>query len=382
MMSKYIAVFVITFLLMPRVDAQEVDSLDIMIGQMVMVGLNDFDQKENRESTLKLIESGKIGGIILFEKDLKQKNTKSELAKLILTLQKGAEIPLFMGIDEEGGRVNRLKPKYGFPRSVSAKYLGELDHPDSTLYYGESTAKNLFDFGFNVNYAPTVDVNINPENPVIAGVERSYSSSHERVTFHAQKFIEGHEKYNIATVLKHFPGHGSSASDTHLGVADVSDSWRIEELYPYQSLIDSGTVRAVMSAHVVNKVLDDQLLPGSLSNKMINGVLRNFLGFGGVVFSDDMHMAAISKYYGLEDAIALAINAGLDVLMFSNNIFEDEKTTGVEIHDLIKEKVVSGEIAKERIQESYVRIMELKQTMGLTDDNYFETLEKRLKKQL
>ncbi len=375
---KLIILFSCLFVI-ANAQAQESDSLDLMIGQMIMIGINESQEDEFR-SALELIKNGKLSGIILFEKDLRQENTKAELARLIAKLQKKAPVPLFMGIDEEGGRVNRLKPKYGFPETASAAYLGKADNADTTRYYAGQTARTLNEFGFNVNYAPTVDVNINPENPVIAKAERSYSPSYDRVIFHASHFIESHNEYNVATVLKHFPGHGSSTADTHLGIADVSDTWVMEELFPYSVLIDSGMVRAIMSAHIVNRTLDDRMLPGTLSDKILTGILRNMLGFEGVVFSDDMHMGAISKYYGFEEAVVMAVNAGIDVLMFSNNVFEDERTSGVELHELIKSKVLSGEIRKERVIESYNWVMELKRSLGLLESGYSKNLVKRLKK--
>ncbi len=358
------------------------DSLDIMIGQMIMVGLNNFDDTDNRESILASIGSGQIGGIILFEKDLKKENTKPELARLVKQLQEASSIPLFIGIDEEGGRVNRLKPKYGFPKTVSAQYLGSIKDLDSTFFYSDRTARNLYDFGFNVNYAPNVDVNINPKNPVIGSKERSFSGNYEEVIRHANKVIESHDQYDIATVLKHFPGHGSSAKDSHLGVTDVSDTWVIEELYPYKSLIDSGKVSAIMSAHVVNRTLDTAKLPASLSRKVMKELLRDQLGFKGVIFSDDMHMGAISKNYGLEEAIVLAVNATMDVLMFSNNVFDDEKTSGLQVHQVLKQKVISGEISLEIIKASYDRIMELKRSLGLLNPDYLRVLRDRLESQL
>ena len=354
------------------------DSLDIMIGQMIMVGLNKFDEASERTKTLNAIRDGRISGIILFEKDLKKTNTKKELSKLVWELQKGAPIPLFIGIDEEGGKVNRLKPKYGFPKTVTAQYLGSVDHQDSTSKYAMTTASNLKQFGFNVNYAPTVDVNINPENPVIGGVERSYSSDYRKVITHAATVIRAHDSMQVATVIKHFPGHGSSDKDTHLGIADVSTTWRFEEIYPYKELIDAGLVKAVMSSHIVNRTLDERLLPATLSDKMIGGILRGMLGFDGVVFSDDMHMGAISKHYGFEEAIILAINAGVDVLMFSNNIFDDEQTSGTELYQVIRRAVDSGKISQEKIEASYERIMALKKDLGLLDDGYLEILQRTL----
>lgn len=373
--------FLSAFLLSSVCFSQEKDtiSLDDMIGQMVMVGLNNYDEAQQKGQTLDAIAEGKISGIILFEKDLQKTDTKRNLSQLIWELQKAARTPLFIAIDEEGGKVNRLKPKYGFPKTATAASLGVLDNVDTTRHYANQTAKNLDRFGFNVNFAPTVDVNINPENPVIAGYKRSYSSDPRLVTKHAWEVIGSHDAQQVATVLKHFPGHGSSSSDTHLGIADVSNSWRFEELFPYKSLIDSGVVKAIMSSHIVNRTLDEDLLPATLSRKMIDGVLRRHLGFNGVVFSDDMHMGAITQHYGFEEAVVLAINAGVDVLVFSNNITIDDITHAGSLHGLIKKAVSEGKIEVSKIQAAYQRIITLKEELGLLNISYKTMLDQKLK---
>jgi beta-N-acetylhexosaminidase len=373
-------ILLVLFSRLHLVSAQAGDSvsLDKMIGQMVMVGLNKYKEPEQKGATLQAIKEGKISGIILFEKDLEKSNTKENLARLVWELQEESSTPLFVAIDEEGGKVNRLKPKYGFPRTVTAEYLGELNNLDSTTYYAEATATNLRNFGFNVNFAPTVDVDINPDNPVIGGYGRSYASDPWTVAAHAEKVIDAHDAQQVATVLKHFPGHGSSASDTHLGIADVSNTWQFEELFPYRALLDSGKVKAIMSSHIVNRSLDEALLPATLSNKIIDGILRKHLGFDGVVFSDDMHMGAITQHYGFEDAVVLAVNAGVDVLVFSNNITLDEITSAGGLHGLIKEAVTDGRIEEKKIRDSYARIMRLKSSLGLLKESYKSELREML----
>jgi beta-N-acetylhexosaminidase len=331
-----------------------------MIGQMIMVGFNGTSASDD---TLLLsdIENGFVSGVILFEKNLTQTNTWSNLKRLNVSLQNMANIPLILAIDQEGGRVNRLKSKYGFPPTASAAYLGETDNTDSTLFYAELTASTLSGLGFNVNFAPVVDLASNPRNPVIAGVERAYSADPNEVAEHAGIVITAHQNYGIGTSLKHFPGHGSSTSDSHFGMADVTSTWNVNELSPYQSLIDSGMVDAIMTAHIVNKNLDPDELPSTLSKPVITGILRDSLNFKGVVFSDDMHMHAIDKYYGTEEAVYMSINAGLDVLIFSNNISESSRSTSREIHGYIKEMVLDGRLTKQRIRESYERIMDFKE---------------------
>jgi beta-N-acetylhexosaminidase len=165
-------------------------------------------------------------------------------------------------------------------------------------------------------------------------------------------------------VLKHFPGHGSSADDTHFGVADVTKTWSDEELKPYKELLQAGYVDAIMSAHIVNRNLDPRGYPGTLSSRILDSLLRKTIGYDGVVFSDDMQMHAISKQYGLEESIKLAINAGIDILCFSNNIQNTDQRNVEVVHDVIRKLVTNGDIKRERIDQSYRRIMKLKSKLN------------------
>ncbi len=343
------------------------DSLDIKIGQMILIGLGDFNRVDKDEPIFQELRDGRAGGIILFEKNLSKVNTSEVLKSLLEYAQSQSEIPLLVGIDEEGGRVTRLKEQYGFAKTVSASYLGELDNPDSSAHYALARARLLSELGFNMNFAPCVDVNVNPDNPVIGKLGRSYSSSETEVADQARIFIEGHDSANVIPVIKHFPGHGSSQNDSHLGVADVSDTWEFRELYPYRYLIDSGLVQAVMTAHIVNRSLDSDLLPATLSGRVVNDLLRGFLRFDGVVVSDDLQMKAIADHFGLNETIRLALEAGLDILLFANNVPDHQKVTATEIGRIIREMVQRGVISEERIDKSYQRILHLKRNVGLIE---------------
>lgn len=335
-------------------------SLDEKIGQMIMIGINNRKSISSDDSLLLEISSGKIGGIILFEKNIAATNSADSLKQLIAYMQRYASTPLFMSIDEEGGKVHRLKEKYGFVSMPSAGYLGGLNNVDSTIYYTTRLAAELKELGFNLNYAPCLDLATNPNNPIIAKVGRSYSANPAIVALHAGASINAHHTQGVKTIVKHFPGHGSSSSDSHLGIVDVTNQWNVIELLPYKSLIDSGYIDAVMTAHIINEHLDASKLPGTLSKVMVTDILRTMLGYKGVVFSDDMQMYAISKNYGLENAIKLSILAGVDVLVFGNNVSVTDRIKASEIHAIIKKLVLSGEIPESRINEAYARIMELK----------------------
>ncbi|MDH5396541.1 MAG: glycoside hydrolase family 3 protein [Cyclobacteriaceae bacterium] len=341
------------------------DSLDIMIGQMILIGVNGTSVDATNE-TVKAVKEGKAGTVILFEKNIAKNDSWVELKKMTTSLQNATEIPLFIAIDQEGGRVNRLKPKYGFPRSVTHQYLGKTGSLDSTLFYTELMAATMAGLGINMNFGPVVDLESNPDNPIIAKYGRAFSPDPDSVVLHASAFIDAHRFYGVMTALKHFPGHGSSRADTHLGVADVTNYWTDDELYPYGILIMRGKVDAIMSAHIVNRKLDPSGNPGTLSRPIITGVLRDSLGFDGVIFSDDMHMKAISEHYGLRESLKLAINAGIDIVSFSHNLPDTRESSAMKVHATIRDLVQSGEISEYRIRESYRRIMLLKARIAAT----------------
>lgn len=371
---KYLFAFAFSAFVLTA-QAQTRDSLDIKIGQMILIGYpgTTVDQK-----VLDEVKAGKVGSIILFEKNLPATNTFIAVKKVIWTYQQAAAIPLFVGIDQEGGRVNRLKTKYGFPASITAAAMAKSTNLDSVRIYAEATASTLAGLGININFAPVVDLATNPDNPIIAKYGRAFSAKEDSVTLMAKEFIKQHHKYNVLTSLKHFPGHGSSKADTHLGIADVTNTWNDKELIPYRDLIDSGYVDAVMTSHIVNKSLDAAGNPGTLSRDILEGILRKRLKFNGVVFSDDMQMHAITKHYGLEEAIRLAVNAGVDIMTFSNNISGTEERTVDKVHQIIKDFVQKGEIPAARIDESYRRIMKLKKQLVDDTDKINADLNKEL----
>lgn len=245
----------------------------------------------------------------------------------------------------------------------SAKDVGSmsLERADALA---ELMANTLKSTGFNLNFFPELDVNINPDNPIIGKKDRSFSSIPEVVTQYAQLYTEQFIKHQIHCSYKHFPGHGSSLSDSHLGFVDISDTWSEQELIPFLQLLSQPNhCDMVMIAHIVNRKLDMTGLPASLSYQIINGLLRRDLKFDGVVITDDMQMKAITNYYGLETAVTLSINAGADMLIFGNQLVEKFQDS-TEIIDMIEQKVRSGEISEQRINEAYQRIVKMKSSFN------------------
>jgi beta-N-acetylhexosaminidase len=344
-------------------------TLDEKIGQMLLIGFRGAALSDDNH-IVKDIKNLNIGGVVLYDFDLfsngkTQRNITSpdQVKSLCTALQTLSNTKLLISIDQEGGRVNRLKTTYGFPKvGVSAQYLGTLNNLDSTRYYANLTANLLKNLGINFNYAPVVDLNINPKSPAIGGIERSYSKDAKVVTEHASAVLDIYKKYGIIGCLKHFPGHGSAAADSHLGITDITKTWQKSELIPYKDLIASGKVEMIMTAHVYNANLDT--FPATLSKIIMHDILREQLGWQGIIISDDMHMGAIAQHYGLEIAIEKAINAGVDILMFSNNSrdFYDAEAASKAIAT-IKKLLKEGKITEAQIEKSYQKIMKLKTEM-------------------
>jgi beta-N-acetylhexosaminidase len=350
-------------------------TLEEMIGQMLMVGFRGFNVEEAaQEGIVEDIRDRNLGGIILFDYDVptrrRVRNVASpeQLQELVSGLQQEAAVPLFVAIDQEGGQVSRLKPQFGFPEIPSHARLGALSNPDTTRYYARKMGQMLAEAGINVNFAPVVDVNVNPENPVIGQLDRSFSADSEVVVEQARIFLESFQEFGVWGVIKHFPGHGSAWNDSHHGMADVTGVWQEAELQPYRELLstpaDSGeAVKAemMMSAHIFNEAWNAEH-PATLAPEVMHTLLREELNFDGLLFSDDMQMGAIADYYGLEEAIERAVNAGIDVLVFPNNSVYDPEITR-KATDIILKKIDEGKILEARVRQAYRRIMKYKEQL-------------------
>jgi len=338
-------------------------SLRERIGQMLLVGFRGLTVGA-ASAVVADIRDRALGGVLLFDVDLPSGSPvrnvadPAQLAALVSGLQAEAATPLLVAIDEEGGRVARLDQRHGFPPTVSEQAMGERNDVAYTGQQAGAMADVLRAAGINLNLAPVVDLNVNPTNPIIGALGRSFSADPAVVMAQAGAFIDAHHQRGVLCTLKHFPGHGSSLGDTHLGVVDVTATWSSVELEPYRRLVPTGTVDAVLTAHVFNATLDPDY-PATLSHATVTGILRDEIGFDGLVISDDMQMAAIRDQFGYEDAVRLAINAGVDVLTIANQqLFEEgivERTIG-----LVEAMVNDGRIAVERIDASYRRIQAFK----------------------
>jgi beta-N-acetylhexosaminidase len=338
-------------------------NLEVKIGQMLMVGFRGLDVN-NEHFIVQDIRERHLGGVFLFDYDIPTQQavrnieSPSQVKALIASLKSVSATPMLVAIDQEGGIVTRLKERHGFPPTVSHQHLGELNDLETTHEQATFVAKTLADLGINLNLAPVVDLCANPDNPIIARYERCFSADPLVVTDHALQFIQAHHEQEVLCALKHFPGHGSSTADSHLGLTDVTDTWSRVELGPYVRIIEAGQADAIMTAHVFIANLDDRY-PATLSQVTITGILREELNYDGVVISDDMQMGAIVNHYGFEMAIQKAIEAGVDILAFANNSVYEEDVAGRAI-EVIRELVQAGTISEARIDESYRRIQRLK----------------------
>lgn len=352
------------FTLLPTV-AQCAD-LDTMIGQMLMAGFRGYSVDKD-SPIVQDIRDRHLGGVVLFDYDVElgkpERNIKSpaQVTELNRQLQSFATIPLFVAVDQEGGKVQRLKREYGFHATPSAQNIcasGEFKVRTSGYMVGSTLSAN----GFNLDFAPVVDVNVNPNSPAIGKMGRSFSADPQEVTRCAELFSGELKRSGVLSCLKHFPGHGSAGTDSHMGVTDVTDTWTKAELIPYRKLIAKGIPTMIMTAHIFNANLDPKY-PATLSHKIITGILRTELGYDGVVITDDMNMKAITEQFGQKEAIRLTIKAGADILLFGNNLRYDQDITK-KAHAAIKQMVNKGTISQQRIEQSYKRIMRLKKTLN------------------
>ncbi len=347
------------------------EELRTEIGQMLLVGFRGLTVDDSSQVIRDVRERG-LGGVVLFDKDLPSgsdvRNVESpaQVAALTAELQAAAAgaygQPLLIAVDEEGGLVQRLGPAQGFPDFPSAARLGERGDPDFTRRSAGDMAHVLQQAGINLNLAPVADVNVNPTNPVIGALGRSFSADPEVVAAQAAAFVVGHRDVGVRTSLKHFPGHGSSTTDSHRGFVDVTDTWSRRELIPYRELFAANTADTVLTAHVFNAALDPDY-PATLSRPTIDGLLRGELGWSGPIISDDLQMGAIRDIYGTDEALVRCIGAGVDILLIAQQQVFEEDLVATTI-DRVVALVNAGDVDRERISEAAARIAAFKATLS------------------
>jgi beta-N-acetylhexosaminidase len=330
------------------------------IARLLVVGFRGLTVASD-DPIAQAIATDGLGGVILFDRDevvgVRNVASQDQVAQLIDSLRRLApDRELIVAIDQEGGKVTRLSPKYGFPAVASEAAIGEQGDA-AVQAWAEGIAGTLAGVGVNLNFAPVVDLNLNPTNPAIGALDRAFSADPAVVSRDAEIETAAHRDRGIRTALKHFPGLGSATANTDFGVADVTKTWRDIELDPYRDLLGLGLVDVIMAAHVVNGQLDASA-PASLSHKTVTGLLRGELGWDGVVVTDDMGAAAIRTSFGLKDAIGLALNAGNDLLLFANQ-HDYVPDLATKVIDIVEGLVRDGTVAEDRINEAVARVSTL-----------------------
>lgn len=355
---------ILVCLLLPTALAQGAlaQSLADMAGQMVMVGFAGKSADDKGVLAVRDdLAAGRIGGVMFLRRNVGDRQSVRAInAELAAAAPKG--LPALISLDQEGGRITRLTPAVGFVETPTAASLGRGGDLDvASRDYG-AMARSLHDWGFNLNFGPVVDLNLNPDNPIIARYNRAYGADPALVAAFGARFVEAHRLSGVLTALKHFPGHGSSLGDTHEGFVDVTGRWQPVELEPYRALIAAGLVDMVMVSHLYHADFatpGEPELPASLSPVWISDVLRGKLGFRGVVVTDDLEMGAVRSHFGLRDRIVRAVLAGNDILLFSNTAAYRSEI-GAQIQRILVESAEADPRVKARIVESYQRIVALK----------------------
>jgi len=338
-------------------------SLKEKIGQLFILDLKDNNNSyytEINDNLKEYIEEYKPGGVILFSDNI---DSNQQVKKIIRDLQSLLGIPLFVAVDQEGGRVSRLNSSNNMKvlEIPSHEVLGKLNDAEITWQIGKIIGEELKDLGFNMNLAPVADINSNYKNPVLG--DRSFSENTEIVSTMVEAFVQGLQESGVCSVIKHFPGHGATDTDPHNGEVSINLSLseiRNRELLPFKAGIDRGAV-GVMTAHIKTpQIIETADLPATLSSFFINDILRNEMGFNGLVISDSFSMAAIKNFWLPEDSSREFILAGGDMILRPSDIKA--------AMDGIMKAIDNGTLTVDRINKSVFRILSAKYQFGLFSD--------------
>lgn len=331
-------------------------TLEEKVGQMLLAGIEGTALDAKAQA---MIAGDKVGGIILYGPNISDLPGLVTLVNSLKQTNAGNPAPLFISVDQEGGKVSRLPKEFAaLPPNGT---VGLKKEPKLAGEMGKLLARELRAAGFNMNFAPVLDVNSNPANPVIG--ERSFGSSPGLVSKLGLAEMQGLRSEGVIPVVKHFPGHGDTSVDSHLDlpvVRKTADQLRKTELPPFEAAVKEQA-EAVMVAHILFPELDPDM-PASLSEIAVGGLLRQQLGFQGVVITDDLGMGAVAKRFDLGEAAIRAVRAGCDILLVAHG-YDKEKL----VYDTLLQSVKQGRIAESRIDESVRRILALKQMYRLTD---------------
>jgi beta-N-acetylhexosaminidase len=334
------------------------------VADLLLVGFRG-SQVEGSEEIRTLVCDVKVGGLILFERDavtgqsrniVSPEQVKQLTADLQALALQCAGRPLLIAADNEGGLVMRLSTRVGYLATPAPQEMGDQGDVAQTELEARRMGATLREAGINWNLAPVVDVAVNPLNPAVVTLGRTFSSDPKQVVAQARAFIEGMHEAGVLTSLKHFPGHGSSRTDSHHGFVDVTETADLKvELEPYRVLIKEGLADSVMTAHVFNRGID-MALPATLSRYTVRRYLRGKLGYKGLVVSDDLLMGAIRQRYGVEEAAILALQATVDVLLVSQNQGRYEQGAAARVGAAIQSAIKEGRLSRKAVQAALDRV--------------------------
>jgi beta-N-acetylhexosaminidase len=331
-------------------------TLEEKVGQMVIAG---FTGIEPGDKVISLIRDQRVGGLIFFGRNI---SNEAQLKALVSSLREINEqpgsLPLFFAVDEEGGRVSRLP--HGDRPFPSARKIGELGDPVLAFENGQAIGIRLQQFGFNLNFAPVLDIHSNPQNMVIG--DRAFGDNAALVSKIGITAMQGMQSTGVIPTVKHFPGHGDTAVDSHFGLPVVEyGRERLDrvELVPFKEAIAAGA-GAVMTAHILYPAIDDSGQPATMSRRLLTELLRREIGFDGVIITDDLEMGAIVNHFGIKEAALAAVKAGADILLVCHT-YERQ----LSVLTALMAAVDSGELTEDRIDQSVYRIIRLKKDFGL-----------------
>ncbi|MDR7857268.1 beta-N-acetylhexosaminidase [Tissierella sp.] len=331
-------------------------SIEEKIGQLIVVG---FDGSSINEEAIEFIEDLKVGGFILFSRNIIDENSVLGLLNNLKEANSNNDIPLLLSIDEEGGMVSRL-PK-SFVKLPDAMTVGNKNDEEISYGFGKMLGDRVKALGFNTNFAPVLDINSNPNNPVIGN--RAFGTEVNQVVSSGIQVMKGIRESGVIPAVKHFPGHGDTNIDSHINLPIVRkdmDELKFFELLPFISAIEED-VEMIMVAHILYPEIDKDY-PATMSFEVIQRTLRDELGYDGVIVSDDMTMGAIVKNYTLEDGVLQFIKSGGDIALICHG--KDNPRKAVE---KIADAVNSGELSEEDIDKKVYRILKLKDKFNLED---------------
>lgn len=330
-------------------------TLEEKLSQLFIVGYSGYEPDNNILDWVK----NYLGGIILFRDNIK---SPYSVAKTIEKFQKLSKLGLFVSIDQEGGQVERITDLTQVPTAMA---LAATDDESFITFSNSIIAKGLSLLGFNLNYTPVLDVNDEPSNPVI-GI-RAFGDNPDKISKCALKVIDSMRKHSVIPVAKHFPGHGAANIDSHLALPSISIDLELlkkKHLYPFNVAIDHQ-IEMIMICHVYfNQLSEDTNLPASLSKSVVTELLKNQMGYNGVIITDDLYMNAIQNLFSIEEASEKALLAGVDILLYRN--YEKAKVAYYSLLD----KIRSGKIPEELINNSLNKILSLKHKYSIINNTF------------